>query len=516
MKGSPSYYCTWAAQNYLYGTGTDHLDATELEGDVGAAHARAYMNLGQLFGPEGWSRRFHPAARRDLYFLLDDGWDVPMAVDRAWFGSLIPDEERFPLGEAEPWRRYERLNALAREAGWRGLGLWIAAQEAPALWDGQDHDSADQEAYWRERLIWSQRAGIEYWKIDWGRHAVDPVFRENVTAWGRVYAPDLVIEHARCQGPVNDDPTDPERLFRGGGLEILNGRKDSGILAEEVKLLKSADVLRSYDVLAHLSVVQTVERVSALLQAMQGQRVTGACLINCEDELLVAAALGLSGGVMRFPLVGLRPDGDPDCAFPASARALKRRMDEVTRLTAWQRVMPAFSAAAEPVYLSAERLEDRWRFSKGQTWLSGAIGRVVRQSAPAVVSRGLPLPRVEKTGEGQPFVLASRHGDAAAVAALGRTDVDRDWYEPRASVTIEPGAGVRSVGVFGPFASLMVKAPDLQGRSAAVRDLCGDVWHPVEVRGDEVTLPGELIDRVGTEKGTPGDQSSPGLELRLK
>ena len=98
-----NYFCTWSVQNYQYGCGADRLDPAELEGARGAAHARESMNQQRILGPDGWARRFHPDARRGLYFLLDDGWDVPDPADDAWFGSLILNADRFPDAPNEPW-----------------------------------------------------------------------------------------------------------------------------------------------------------------------------------------------------------------------------------------------------------------------------------------------------------------------------------------------------------------------------------------------------------------------------
>ena len=229
---SPSYYCTWCVQNYMYGIGKKSVDSKELEGSRGSAHARKCMNLQTAFGEDGWAARFHPEARKDLYFMIDDGWDVPYNVNPDWFGSLIPDPKRFPLNAEEPWQRYQMLNRLAKQAGWRGLGIWVAAQEAPALWNGKAHTPADQTVYWKERMAWSERAGVEYWKMDWGAHAADIQFRINITQWARQYAPHLTIGHAVCQAPVNDD-----RLENRPGAD-WNGFKNPIILRSEAAFLR--------------------------------------------------------------------------------------------------------------------------------------------------------------------------------------------------------------------------------------------------------------------------------------
>lgn len=123
------------------------------------------MNLENLLGEQGWARRFYPAARGQLNFLLDDGWDVPQSADARWFGALIPDAGRFPGGPEAPWERLGLAEPASERSGLRGLGLWVAAQEAPALFSAAAGDLQAQERYWAERMRWSERAGVEYWKV---------------------------------------------------------------------------------------------------------------------------------------------------------------------------------------------------------------------------------------------------------------------------------------------------------------------------------------------------------------
>ncbi len=129
---------------------------------------------------------------------------------------------------------------------------------------------------------------------------------------------------------------------------------------------------------------------------MEGRAPHGRALINCEDECYLAAALGLCAGVMRHPLRGLRCGGDMDLAFPPTADDAKLRMDEVARMVNWQRVMPPFGAAEEPVRLDGRLLRDSWRFARGETWMSDLIGKKLTQCAPARISRGVELPTVRR------------------------------------------------------------------------------------------------------------------------
>src|ERR1700733_5906723 len=70
----PNYWCTWAAQNYMYGQNLPEVDPEVLEGDSGSRLAHNAMSEETLFGRAGWVTNFFPRIRNDVYFLLDDGW----------------------------------------------------------------------------------------------------------------------------------------------------------------------------------------------------------------------------------------------------------------------------------------------------------------------------------------------------------------------------------------------------------------------------------------------------------
>jgi hypothetical protein len=76
------------------------------------------------------------------------------------------------------------------------------------------------------------------------------------------------------------------------------------------------------------------------------------------------------------------------------------------------------------------------------------------------------------------------------------------------------------VGVFGRYRSLtlrlsraaaafVVMAQDLAGDSAR------DITPEVKRHGNEITIPGRVIERIGLSAATPGDVSDPGLVLKL-
>ena len=75
-SGAPNYWCTWAAQNYMYGHNLRELKPEILEGDSGSHLAHDAMNETVLLGADGWARSFFPRVRKDLYLMLDDGWEA--------------------------------------------------------------------------------------------------------------------------------------------------------------------------------------------------------------------------------------------------------------------------------------------------------------------------------------------------------------------------------------------------------------------------------------------------------
>jgi len=190
-----SYMCTWHRQGFV----------ARKYGIAGSASVRDALTPEYLFGEEidyHWLPREY---RSGLYFVLDDGWDVPPHtahredVRGEPFGSVDPDPVRFgSLGDT-PVKRLAALNKLAQEWGYIGLGLWISPQ-----FPMQTEKVSIEEArdYWKERAIWCREAGVRYWKVDWGVHDHDLAYRRMLTEVVKEYAPDVAIEHAYVQKPL--------------------------------------------------------------------------------------------------------------------------------------------------------------------------------------------------------------------------------------------------------------------------------------------------------------------------
>lgn len=484
---APDYFCTWNVQGFAcgYSNPSDQADM---------------MTQASLFGNkpnQNWLE-FFPDARGDLIFLLDDAFDFPLGGghNHPARGSIELDNGRFPSYQGTPAERLAKLNRDVRARGWRGLGLWICNSRNRT--PGQEQ--VDSDTYWRQRLEWSQQAGVVYWKVDWGiGERGKPLWKFSITPQGRSAAPDVWIEYA-------------------------SGTK--------------SDVYRTYDVNLLVSIPETIRRIAAFLAKDDPN---DRRMINCEDEVYIGAATGCHYGVMRHPLTGDMPNGKPDGYFRESFRDVKRRMDEVTRATRWHRI-------AQPMYRSDTITID-----------SNTLMDFKSKPAPARIARGgLPLPTVEMQGNQEPpYALCTRHPDGEiAIATIGRNPGEHGkpkYIIPLADITLEVGELNRPVGIFGEYASLtLVTSSDLTGHRILAQDLAGstpvDISAEVKVIAPEVSqrrlvisprlkdmgpgatgvgydpggkilspgrlvIPGAVIHRVGLMAAKPGDVSEPGMLL---
>jgi hypothetical protein len=467
-----------------------------------------------VFGNHGWATAF-PKVRKDLYILFDLGWDVPAGTEfdhaRWKLGSQIVAQDKFPCCTGTPVERLRKLNELSQRAGWRGAGIWIAAQ---AYGDGRDGDLLSQaqvEQFYRERLQWSREAGIGYWKIDYGsRNNAD--FRRMVVRLAAQIAPHLTIENARGSCPLNDEdcPWEPKLAAHHTGQFSAWG--DQSVLDDSLRIASFSQVFRTYDITARFSTETTLDRVAQILARLAGNA-NAKGILNAEDEPYIAAALGTSMGIMRHP----RWLGGEELGQNYDPRDFRHRIDEVTRAVRWQRIAPAFAEGGTQVTLDPRRLDDSWTFAKGETWAGWVIGKHVIQSAPARVARGMELPLV--SGAEVPYVIASRNPNGAvSIATLPRLDAKRGYYFPLADVTVALGSADQPVGVFGHYKSLTLR--DAGGRSGLrilAQDLAADssvdITARVTFRGSDVVIPGTLIDAIGCSARSPGDVSDPGLVL---
>ena len=470
MPGSaPDYFCTWNVQGYVLSYAKGKL--------------RNAMTESNMFGGgkyQDWLG-FYPRIRSDLYFVMDDSWDVGFSNHD--FGADILNPERFPsfaTAGTEP-EKLKKLNDAVQAKGWRAVGGWICANKAAAY-----ANMSDQEFY-AGRLQWMNAAGWGYWKVDWGTHSKDAHWRRQLTEWAHQYAPDLEVEQAMIWSCV-----------------------------------PFADVFRTYDVEAITSIPVTLTRVCRGIK--QVAEPNAKAIINGEDEPTIGAALGCAIGIMRHPYAGNLPDGQQDDVFPPVARDLKHCLNEVERGVLWHRVAPPFKVDGL-VNIDPINLTDTWYFKAREGWATKA-GKWATNSAPARITRGgLPLPTVTvATGE-PPFVIASRNPNGAiTIATLGRTictsPTDRKYWTPLADITLAVGKLTGPIGIFGHYKTLTLTfdAP-LSGRTILAQDILDtqakDITARIIIKNNTITIPGTLIEKIGLKKASPSDKSDPGLVISI-
>lgn len=466
---APDYLCTWNLQGYVV-----NYESSDM--------MRKAMNEENIFGKgkyQNWIG-LYPSIRQDLYFVMDDSWDIPQdrntTSDNPYLGTTELNSERFPSFTGTPTERLKKLSDRMKREGWKGAGGWICAQKAG------NYADVSEEAYWMKRIKAADEAGWSYWKVDWGTKSRDDGWRQMLTTLGKQYAPHLFIEHAMKN-----------------------------------EYIEFSDVFRTYDVENIIAQPVTIQRICDLLPYKAQNGAKG--LINCEDEPYIAAGLGCVIGVMRHPFVGNLPNGKQDHAFPPVGRDLKKRLDEVVRGVRWHRIAEPFAVGGD-FAIDKVKLEDSWVLHKDETWVNRKENSVLKESAPARVSRGMALPEVSDTGDDRPFILSSRYPNGAvAIASIGRA-LGREYVSKEVSVTVPLENWDVPIGLFGYFKEVTFILPtNISGKKIYAQDLAGEmpvnITRKVKVKGNRLTLPGEVIRKIGLMNASKDDCSDPGLVLKI-
>jgi hypothetical protein len=109
-----------------------------------------------------------------------------------------------------------------------------------------------------------------------------------------------------------------------------------------------------------------------------------------------------------------------------------------------------------------------------------------------------------------------------AVATEGRVRPEDQWFHPRAKVTITVKDVTQPIGIFGHYDSLIIEFPESIRNVQHVwaQDLLAkeatDIFNEVDIKNNTLTIPGELIDKIGTSAGDKGDISVPGLVMQVE
>jgi len=78
MRQTPNYFCTWHLMYWFPDNG-----------GVPNLQTRDVLCDELLFGENGIAARHYPEVRKDLYLLLDDGWDVKSSHGSALSGYSL-------------------------------------------------------------------------------------------------------------------------------------------------------------------------------------------------------------------------------------------------------------------------------------------------------------------------------------------------------------------------------------------------------------------------------------------
>jgi hypothetical protein len=279
-------------------------------------------------------------------------------------------------------------------------------------------------------------------------------------------------------------------------------------------LAEVSDVLSTGDTLFPMCAATALDRAVFVVEC--ADRLGARAVVSAGDEPLLAAVLGLEFATGRAPAPARPGDGLP--------WHRDGRMAEASRCVNWHRLAPPFgSDRGIRLVRGMGRLEENWQFGRGVSGWKAVDGREMRQTAPAVVARGIPPPEVRsmEPGGDVPFVVAGGNPSGAkSVAAIPLLTQERGFHTPRASVFLDAGLEKgEPLGVFGEIGELTVTVADSIPSRITVCDLAGgspeDVTARAEFGGGRIVLPGDVLRRVGTRQNPTGDASSPGLVLEL-
>lgn len=329
--------------------------------------------------------------------------------------------------------------------------------------------------------------------------------------------PTLQLEYINGTGPFNERWDDPNRRSYPSPFDIGQAKQ-----ASMLRILQHTDVFRTYDVAPLLFSNITMQRVNDILKQTQNNPAYIG-ILNIQDDPQVAAGMGCLIASKRHPNFGERTlDGKNLHHQMRGKHMVQWRMNEVERFGRWQRIAPAFAAGIGS-YLSSENdLIDRYPHTANDTGFKPVYGKIVTQSAPAIMAGNMPLPRVEVTGDAL-YVLASTYPNGpVCVATEGRVSLENQWYEPRATVTIDVADASQPIGVFGHYDTLVLNFPEpiTDLKHVWVQDLLAesatDIRSRVSINGHQLSIPGEIIAQIDSAAADSGDVSVPGSVIQFE
>jgi hypothetical protein len=507
---APNYWCTWYWQNYLILKGQEVQDPNAKTIYTNKA-AREELNEESIFGENGMATIMLPKTRSDYYFVIDHGWQNKQIKENTFF-TLKMDTLDFPkYAHLQPKERIAQMNIDIKDLGWKGLGLWVRGSIS--------------EAEMRKLVEWSQYAGIEYWKIDGGD--TDYYYASKIK--NEIY-PKLTLEHITGAGPINPKWEIPnlelypsvysnfERVSQELDASLDNATKK---VEKSLDVIKNTDVFRTYDAAPLLVSTTTMQRVHDILAQTTGSTEYKA-LLNVQDDCNIAAALGLVVAVKRHPMTTPRMYKGKDFHLQISGdRHVDKRLNEMDRFVLWQRIAPPMPSGYGTYIYSKHNLVDSIIFQRSDTWLKSTHGKMVRQSAPAIMARNIALPEV-KQNELAPYVLASKFPNGAiAIATEGRVTPNQSWIHPKAAITLKEALVNTPIGIFGYYESLTLEFTETLPNEIKIyaQDLllkkAIDITDKIIINENSIRIQGGLIEEIGTMGGYSGDISVPGMVIKI-
>ena len=514
-RNTANYWCSWRNQRLFMPNPFLHMRQFDSAGHDIAQ--REMLNDEFLFGKRGILSQHMQEVRKDMYVMLDDGWDVPYNGNYRAFGSLILNEERFPYGGKTPSENLAILNKKIIDLGYAGTGLWI-----PMSCIGESEENPfDKNSfcdYWIERAKWIDYADIAYVKIDWGIHGDQIDFRERLTDIFKKYAPRVQVEHSSLDGWFYDPSTEKEKY---------------------AQLLNISDAFRCYDVRFDFNSVTTLARAFHMLSLSCEVRKDCQGYINVGEEPYIAASLGCTMGIMSHPLlrgsiISFVPnDFENGISRRMTLKSEYHSFDHYERALRWHRVAPAVPFKAGETICSDTWLEDSWTYEKEPYpyCLNDIEKKTIRQTAPQIVARNTSLPEIKKSTlpyhliEHQPFISASVNSETGVytIATLPRTiDGVMNCTTPAVDVIARGLSADKCFGVFGVYRSLTLEFNEsIEGMKLFGGDILLDNHKDLSqcdglrIEGNTLFLDGEFLNKTGLECASFHDLSDPASVFKL-
>lgn len=497
---APNYWCTWYAQNYWIQRGGEITNFKAINNP----NARDTLTYHTVFNPkDGWASTYLENGRSDFIFLIDHGWQTKEKSERIaggppFFSFVIDPRDFEEYGNLEPQEALRLFNEEIQALGWRELGIWTRG------------DITLEQA---EKFVeWSKYAGVHYWKIDGG----DTKEFNSFKAKQRIF-PELMLEYVTGSGGNLNQKWGQPGLKEYPSVFDVGGKQQKAML----KVLQHTDTFRTYDAAPLLMSTTTLRRTHDILKQTAGNKKYRG-ILNIQDDCNVAIGLGVLVASKRHPNYMERLYKGKDLHHQLSGkRHMQKRINEVERFGRWSRIAPAFPAGVGTYLSSDTELIDSCQFTEHDTWAKATYGKIVHQSAPAIMARNMPLPKVEIEGE-PPYVVATTYPNGPiGIATEGRVKPDDHWFHPRAKVTVKIKDASQRIGIAGHYDELVLEfAEPLTGiEHVWAQDLLAnkaiDIQSKVTIKANTLSIPGTLIDEIGTSAGDSGDISAPGMVIQL-